>query len=80
LIHVFKGIRCASGGGTEVVSVRVCRRDIKDPTCQGVNSCWNGERRTLKVEAHCMVKFPWCIGETTKMVQTECWGCVMQRN
>lgn len=70
MIHVFKGIRCASGGGTEVVSVHVCGKDIKDPTCQGVNSCRNEEKRTPKVEAHIMVKFPWCIGETTKMMQT----------
>lgn len=67
---MFKGIRCVSGGGTEVVSLRVCGRDIKDPTCQGVNSCQNEEKRTLQVEACCMVKFPWCIGETMKVMQT----------
>lgn len=70
LIHVFKGIRCARRGGTEVVSVRVCRRDIRDPACQGVNSCQNEEKRTPKVEACAMVNFPWCIGETMKRMQT----------
>lgn len=59
-----------SGGGTEVVSVHVRRKDITDPTCQGVNSCENEEKRTPKVEARIMVKFPWCTGETTKMMQT----------